>query len=213
MIRIFYTDISFPRNETGFDIYLDKLPQSLKDKVLKFRRWQDSYASLFGKLLLEAGLLNCGFSSFTFNDLQYTSFNRPFIEDNIDFNLSHSGAFVVCALSNEGKVGIDIEEVKSINLEHLEGQFTANEWLNITDAIDPYREFYSCWTKKEAILKASGEGLNMPLTQLQLLDGYGVLNNNKWYIKEYYVANNYSVHLASETIINSQIVPEKIDFP
>ena len=213
MTRIFYTDISFPRNETEFNIYLDKLPQSLKNKVFKFRRWQDSYASLFSKLLLKAALLNCSFSSFTFNDLQYTSLDRPFIEENIDFNLSHSGDFVVCALSNEGKVGIDIEEVKPINLEHFESQFTANEWLNITDAIDPYREFYSYWTKKEAILKASGEGLNIPLKQVQLFDDYGVLNKNKWHIKEYYLADNYSVHLASETTINPKIVPEKIDFP
>ncbi|SDS43749.1 4'-phosphopantetheinyl transferase [Mucilaginibacter mallensis] len=213
MTRIFYTDISFPRNETAFNTYLDELPESLKNKVLKFRRWQDAYASLFGKLLLKAALLNCGFSSFTFDDLQYTSFNRPFIEGNIDFNLSHSGAFIVCVLSNEDKVGIDIEEVKSINLGHFESQFTADEWLNITNATDPYSEFYSCWTKKEAILKASGEGLNMPLKQVQLFDDYGILNKNKWYIKEYHLANNYSVHLASEIIINPKIVPEKIDFP
>lgn len=213
MTRIFYTDISFPRNETEFNSYLDKLPPSLKNKVLKLRRWQDAYASLFGKLLLKAALANCGFSSFTFDDLQYTSFNRPFIEGDIDFNLSHSGAFVVCALSNEGKVGVDIEEVKAINLEHFESQFTADEWLNITGATDPYREFYSCWTKKEAILKASGEGLNIPLNQVQLFDDHGVLNKNKWHIKEYHLADNYSIYLASEAIINPEIVPEKIDFP
>lgn len=84
MTRIFYSDISIARSDTEFKIYLDKLPESLKNKVLKFRRWQEAYASLFGKLILRAGLLNFGFSSFTFNDLQYTSCHRPFIEGDID---------------------------------------------------------------------------------------------------------------------------------
>ena len=213
MIRVFYSHITHQRKDSEFEFYLNKVPAELKNKIVRYRRWQDAHASLFGKLLLQFGLNSSGFGSFKLTDIKYSSYYRPYFEGNIDFNISHSGAFVVCAISNECKVGVDIEEIKPIVVEDLRQQWTNKEWEQIVNAENQYNQFYNYWTKKEALLKALGEGLSVPLQQIEVSGKFGLLREERWYFKKLPIAKHYITHLASDKEIAKTITIEKIDFP
>lgn len=83
------------------------------------------------------------------------------------FNLTRSGGVALVAISSAGEVGIDVEldGVIPEALEIARRRFTAAEAAAIAQAEDPERSqtFLRCWTRKEAVVKAVGEGLGAPL--------------------------------------------------
>ncbi len=90
----------------------------------------------------------------------------------VEFSLSHSGDFVWLAMSRAGAIGIDGERVDArVDHHDLAGMFHPLE----TSAIRALPEaaareaFYRCWTRKEAVVKALGEGLSRPLTTFRVL--------------------------------------------
>lgn len=83
------------------------------------------------------------------------------------FNLSHAGIRGLVAVSAAREVGVDIEEVREVgDLENLaRTSFSAveQEALAAVPARHRQRAFFAGWTRKEAFLKALGEGLSRPL--------------------------------------------------
>lgn len=81
----------------------------------------------------------------------------------VHFSLSHSGDRCVIAVSAEGPVGVDVEEVREV--PELEGivrsRFAPGEAAEILalSGEQRLRAFYHCWTRKEAYLKATGAGI------------------------------------------------------
>lgn len=97
------------------------------------------------------------------------AFGKPFIANasTLFFNISHTDEYVVMAVSFEKNIGIDIEKISStINyMEIAERNFSAKEAAllkNTPKDLQP-KIFFSLWTLKEAYLKASGNGLSVPL--------------------------------------------------
>ena len=127
---------------------------------------------------------------------------KPFIknpETSVRFNISHSGQWVVIALSNE-ELGIDIEKIDMsfdyINL--LEEHFTQAEQEFIADAEIPAAAFYYLWTRKEALIKAIGTGLQDSLKEVSALDEvvFPHMSEKKWKIKSFSLRSDYPVALA-----------------
>lgn len=83
----------------------------------------------------------------------------------LHFNLSHTKSIALLALSQDTEVGIDVEDLHAIEPEVAESHFSARELSDLAslDGDGWLRGFYHCWTRKEAILKAEGVGLNIPL--------------------------------------------------
>jgi 4'-phosphopantetheinyl transferase len=81
------------------------------------------------------------------------------------FNLSHCRSLALLALSTGAEIGVDVEEIRPIEPGVAESHFSAAERfaLGSLDGDSWLRGFYRCWTRKEAILKAEGVGLNLPL--------------------------------------------------
>ena len=81
------------------------------------------------------------------------------------FNLSHTNRVALLAIASDLEVGVDLEELGPIEVEIAEQYFSEREQAdlrNLTEA-EWLEGFYNCWTRKEAILKAEGIGLNMRL--------------------------------------------------
>lgn len=103
----------------------------------------------------------------------YTSFGKPYLAHNIlNFNLSHAGSLVVYILANSKKVGIDIEKIHSIPefLDIAKKFFSLQENLDL-DSISKDKQleaFFRCWTRKEAFVKAIGNGLSFPLNKFDV---------------------------------------------
>src|SRR5580658_9048592 len=132
---------------------IDGLPMREREKIYSFRRWQDSYNCLFGRYLLLCALKEAGIS-IGLSELRYTTFGKPYFAFGPDFSISHSGSRVVCILSEEGGVGIDLEEIKDLAISDFQKYFSPKEWLNIINSPIPLFRFYHYWTAKESIIKA-----------------------------------------------------------
>jgi 4'-phosphopantetheinyl transferase len=81
------------------------------------------------------------------------------------FNLSHTTRIGLLAIAVDLEIGVDIEEVRAVECGTVERYFSPQEQSSLTslEGNDWLEGFYNCWTRKEAILKAEGLGLNATL--------------------------------------------------
>jgi 4'-phosphopantetheinyl transferase len=84
------------------------------------------------------------------------------------FNVAHSGDFVLVALAYRYELGVDIELIQTgVEVDAIAQQFfSANERARLSTNVPADRKhdaFFTCWTRKEAYLKACGDGLSLPL--------------------------------------------------
>lgn len=100
-------------------------------------------------------------------------FNKP-ISDTIFFNISHSGNFVVLATSKLKNIGVDIELIRPIN-DKLK-QYILNNEEEINSDID----FFKIYTKKEAVLKCCGKGIDRRLDQIDTSNNIIELDNKQY---------------------------------
>jgi 4'-phosphopantetheinyl transferase len=185
----------------------------MQEKVLKYRRWQDAQSSLLGKILLMRGLKKYGFSKCVLEDIQYTPYNRPYFRDNIYFNISHSGNCVICAISRDFELGIDVEEIRPIIIHDFNSQFNEEELNTIYSSEDRLFAFYNLWTKKEAIIKADGRGMSVPLKNIVFKNSReALLNERQWHVKQIDLNNMYCIHLAAAASPDNRIMFEKLSF-
>jgi 4'-phosphopantetheinyl transferase len=89
------------------------------------------------------------------------------------FNVTHAGDYAVIAIAKE-PVGVDIEYVnKDFDYnEILSGIFNKSEINEVFNSKDKQRAFYKLWTRKEAIVKATGKGIDDHFPEIVSLDGY-----------------------------------------
>jgi 4'-phosphopantetheinyl transferase len=89
--------------------------------------------------------------------------------DELRFNVSHSGDAALLAVTRGRDLGIDLEEVRARdNLEELARRFFASDEVAALATVvagEKEQAFFNCWTRKEAFVKALGEGLSRPLDQ------------------------------------------------
>jgi 4'-phosphopantetheinyl transferase len=90
----------------------------------------------------------------------------------VQFNLSHSGDLVLIALSRSRALGIDIERMRmDVATKEIAARFfSAKECRDLATVTPDMRcaAFFACWTRKEAYLKARGDGLSLPLEQFDV---------------------------------------------
>lgn len=166
------------------------------------RRWQDALATLYGRKLLKAGLDRFGVSA-SLGDIKYGKNGKPYLsESRVCFNISHSGEYVVCAISDEVEIlGVDIEKHKTINIFDFYNIWTKEEWKLIQE--EDISTFYKFWTRKEAVIKAEGTGLELPLKEISVLGPTTLLNNQLFYLTPLTIDSGYSLHLATSRLINA----------
>lgn len=91
----------------------------------------------------------------------------------VEFNVTHSGGCVLVALSRAGAVGVDVERLdRAVEaLELAQAHFHREEAAQIAEAADEQRlvRFFRCWTRKEAVVKADGRGLQVMLARFCVL--------------------------------------------
>ncbi|AYB29585.1 4'-phosphopantetheinyl transferase family protein [Chryseolinea soli] len=103
---------------------------------------------------------------------------KPRLSLPLDFSIAHSFDVVICLVSDEGPVGVDVEKIRDVPLEEYQSSFTEHEWSFIMKDHNKIESFFSLWTKKESLLKMHGLGLQVPLTQVTVLDTVGVITAN-----------------------------------
>ena len=99
---------------------------------------------------------------------------KPILRDSsrIDFNASHSGQMAVYAFTVGCELGVDVEQLRKLDEpESIAARFfstaEASELLSLTPE-QRVPAFFRCWTRKEAYVKAIGDGLAIPLNRFQV---------------------------------------------
>jgi 4'-phosphopantetheinyl transferase len=104
-----------------------------------------------------------------------TANGKPELAESRDlhFNLSHTDGVTVFAIARHRQVGVDVERIRADTnaMELAERFFSTKEvrWLRSQPASEIIPSFFSCWTAKEAYIKAQGEGLSLPLASFGVL--------------------------------------------
>lgn len=120
-----------------------------------------------------------GYLGLRARDLSFsiTPYGKPFLTDSfppgrLEFNLSHSGQLALIAVSWNMKIGVDIELIRpdfsgeAIARSYFSKQEVAS-YLALPEGVRT-EAFFACWTRKEAYIKACGEGLSLPLEQFDV---------------------------------------------
>jgi len=105
----------------------------------------------------------------------YSKHGKPLVAGNtaqIHFNVSHSEECALYAISRSCRLGVDIECLNRDADWHglAKRFFTDNEYIALQNlnASSRKRAFLACWTRKEAIIKATGDGLTLALDQFEV---------------------------------------------
>lgn len=90
----------------------------------------------------------------------------------LQFNVSHSSNMALIAVGSEHRLGVDIEKIRGDvdTVTLAERFFSLRERAGLQALPDHLRVpgFFACWTRKEAFLKATGDGLSFPLADFSV---------------------------------------------
>jgi 4'-phosphopantetheinyl transferase len=128
--------------------------------------------------------------------------------DRLTFNLSHSRSVILAAITADHKVGIDIEFLDpSVDFSEIARTILSppeERWLS--QLPDDERKLYCfrCWTRKEAFMKALGEGLSDRIRQVEIVPTAGALlpriagipAGDHWMIEDLDVGGSFVAALA-----------------
>ncbi|MBK8960361.1 MAG: 4'-phosphopantetheinyl transferase superfamily protein [Proteobacteria bacterium] len=95
----------------------------------------------------------------------------------LEFNLSHSDRHALCALCRDSAVGVDVERRRDIKdaLAIAARHFGPRElaWMQAAEGDQRMARFFTVWTRKEAFIKATGEGLSRGLASFDVRPAQG----------------------------------------
>jgi 4'-phosphopantetheinyl transferase len=103
----------------------------------------------------------------------YGAKGKPALLGNpFQFNVSHSEEMAVYAFALRMPLGVDVEHVRPMDDLKAIAQrfFSPGEWA-VIEAMRPDQQvdaFFRCWTRKEAYIKATGDGLSYPLDKFDV---------------------------------------------
>lgn len=137
-----------------------------REYAMKFRHENGQKLSLAVYLLLMDGLRKeYGIESPPM--FEYTAEGKPYIADHPDihFNFSHSGNVALCVLSNQ-PIGADVETTRKISPSLIRYTMNESEQLQINTSANPVMQFLYFWTRKEALLKLTAQGISNDMKQV-----------------------------------------------
>jgi 4'-phosphopantetheinyl transferase len=124
------------------------------------------------------GLLRLILSSYLSEDprnlrFTYNPYGKPALDSNLlQFNVSHSQGLALYAVARHHQVGIDLEYMRTDFgwRQIVEQYFSAQEFNALIQLPESQqcRAFFDGWTRKEAYIKAKGQGLSIPLNQFDV---------------------------------------------
>jgi len=175
------------------------LPASARATIWRYRQARDRLSRIAGRWLLRCGLAAMASpSAWCFDDLRQNAFGRPFLPGlpNVDFNLSHSGDLVVCAVSTGCRVGIDVEAVRDIELSGFERVLADSTWAEVQQSAAPRKAFFRNWTRLESVAKAEGFGIAGPVREIGFDESSAHFQDRTWFLKELEFGAEYACHIA-----------------
>ena len=190
----------------------DYISPEKQERIRRSFNRNHAQSMLMAELLLRSQL--CAKTGLKNHELRFStnSHGKPMLLNApaLHYNLSHSGPHIVCAISDR-PVGIDIEEMRPVNLKIAERFFSADEMHYIFKAPADMqaRLFFEIWTKKEAYVKYLGLGLfSQPLRSFSVLRESGEVYFDRIAVNEETVC--HMCREGTEAFMFRQISPEEL---
>ncbi|WBW96393.1 4'-phosphopantetheinyl transferase family protein [Oceanirhabdus sp. W0125-5] len=208
MVEVFALKLNRDMKKDEFDKLLRLVSHEKKERILRFHRYKDSQMCLLADVFTRLILIN----KYNINNEKISfikgingkpELNKPY--SNIKFNYSHSGDWIVCAVS-EFNVGIDVEQIKDIDMAIAERFFSKIEYDDLMELREDKQleYFYDLWTLKESYIKWDGRGLAIPLRDFSFrinhnnyIEFYSEKHNNKCFFKQYLIDLEYKLSVCS----------------
>ena len=143
-VKLFVLDIELAFRHKK--VLLESVNESQKEKALKFKSENDQIRSLASSYLM---------NKLSKEPLQFNDTGKPFYQNGPHFNVSHSGQYIVMAVSNKD-IGVDIEENKEKDMSMLIRIFNEAE----AKMIKEHADFYYLWCAKESLIKCIGSSVS-----------------------------------------------------
>jgi|688.fasta_scaffold03149_13 4'-phosphopantetheinyl transferase len=211
-VHLWYAPISSLRERIPH--YADLLDPVEQDRMQRFRFEVDRDRFILGHGLLRTLLGRYLHRDASLIRMARGPFGKPYLErKSLRFNLSDTKDAVIIAFATELELGADIETMTR-DVDHRavsEHYFTATEIHGIGLAADPKRRFLELWTRKEAVLKASGVGIMEDLRILRvdgprnsmLIDheAFVALAAPQYHVRTWHVGGDHLVSLAAPEML------------
>lgn len=195
----FQVDENYDSTETTYN---GVLSNNELDRSKCFRQLRDRSSFLVRRYYLRM-LLSKLLSQPT-NEIEFkTCSNKKPIVQGLEFNTSHSGNCAVIVVS-PAPVGIDIEEVDpSFDFGKIVECCFGGEEQKLLKTAEPIQAFFRLWTRKEAILKATGEGIVNDMHLLNSLPDRVYRNGMEYETTTFNTNAKYVVSIASSMSTSS----------
>ena len=164
MLEIYAYDIRNLLIKNEYEIRLANASSCRREKINKCTLPQKALENLAAAAVIDEAVKQFDLREKQIN-YGFGKVGKPYIKncDDIHFNISHSGDYAVCAIS-DCEVGIDIQKIEKPNLQVAKRFFAKNEYEYIANQPDEKSKsdaFYRIWTLKESFVKAIGVGTNL----------------------------------------------------
>ena len=199
MVKINYYKIA-AEDHSFLDKLIDRVPLFMKQKLLSYHLPEDRLRGVIGKLILRKLLMEEEYPPAVLEQIKQDTYGRPFIDKSIDFNIAHSGDYILCVVSKDTKVGVDIEKIRNVKMDDFNIALSSEEFDELKNHASPGSYFFSIWTQKEAVSKANGKGMEVILTDIIFKNNKAISENEEWMLKELEINNNYKSHVAFKGI-------------
>jgi 4'-phosphopantetheinyl transferase len=193
VVHAFYSHIAPLYNEETYRFYYERCPFFRQHKADRIRDLRHKAQSIGVWVLLETAWDRLGLCGHPNNT-----------EGVFAYNLSHSGEYVLCAISDTDdhslKIGCDVEIIKEAKLILAKRFFAKDEYEKLLTFSDDKellnRRFYRFWVLKESLMKATGQGMKIPLDEVEIMWNIkdmpvlkGIPRNlgDAWYFREFQI--------------------------
>lgn len=208
MVDIFAVKLTRDIDEYEFNKLLRIVSEEKKHRIQRFYRYKDSQMCLLADVLIRKIIIaKCNIDN---QEIEFKKgingkpeLNKP--HNNIKFNYSHSGDWIVCAVS-EVPVGIDVERIKDIDMAIAERFFSKNEYDDLMKMRKDKQLacFYGLWTLKESYVKWDGRGLlisfqdfSFKVKEDNIIELQSEQKNSSCFLKQYLIDDEYKLSVCS----------------
>jgi 4'-phosphopantetheinyl transferase len=213
-MKVFYFNITPLRNKNTFAAKAKEVSKERLEKIEKLKKQDDKFRCLGAGLLLNYVKKVYGID----DGIMIAKNGKPhFKKTKLSFNISHSGNYVIIAVSDYN-VGIDIQRMEKRNQLVAEKNFCSSEcaYINENDNEDIKRQrFHEIWTIKEAYLKNIGIGLRKPLNSFEIdlsSDQPKIIDNPGYAILQLKLDSRYIIAICSD-IRDKEFSIEEVELP
>ena len=182
--------------DSNYELLRNSVSEARRRRADRFYFIADAYRSICAELLLQYSLYEAT-GQYMDIDFDYNPFGKPTVRNisEFEYNISHSGSWVVVAYANT-EVGVDVEEIQwgcesIVNICFSEGE---KDYIFSVTGSERSKRFTQIWTLKESYMKYLGMGFSIAMDSFSINLREGIITNKKGEVQDNTVIKNFLFH-------------------